>query len=131
MEVHYSIGLVKLYHAVLRPEYKVIMEYLQGIINKETTFQIEVKAVNNTAGPNGLIPTLLVFGAYSQIYGIEPPVPTIIQRAAAIEKAMEQFRKIRAKKQVIDTFKTKNRSLLNLVHDLLSILMYKYGKKVM
>jgi hypothetical protein len=31
-----------------------------------------VKAVNNTAGPNGLVPTLLVYRAYLRISNLDP-----------------------------------------------------------
>ena len=31
-----------------------------------------VKAVNNTIGPNGLIPTLLVYRAYPKISNLDP-----------------------------------------------------------
>ena len=37
-----------------------------------------VKAVNNTAGPNRLIPTLLVYRAYPKIGNLNPPAPSII-----------------------------------------------------
>ena len=37
-----------------------------------------VKAVDNTAGPNGLVPTLLVYGAYLRISKLDPPTPSII-----------------------------------------------------
>jgi hypothetical protein len=43
-----------------------------------------VKAVNNTASPNGLVPTLLVYGAYLRISNLGPPTPSIIERAAII-----------------------------------------------
>ena len=36
---------------------------LKGI-SKELTLQIAVKAINNSVNPDGLIPILLVFGAY-------------------------------------------------------------------
>jgi hypothetical protein len=32
--------------------------------------QLAVKAVNDTASPNGLVPTLLVFGAYPRLSSI-------------------------------------------------------------
>ena len=118
IEAHWSIGLVERYHAVLRQAYKVIMEDLQGIINKKTALQIAVKVVNNTAGSNGLVPTLLVFGAYPRMHSMDPPTPTIIQRATVIEKAMEQVRKIRAESQVIDAINTRNGPLVDLVYDL-------------
>ena len=43
--------------------YKIISSELKGT-SKELTLQIAVKAVNNSAGPNRLIPILLVFGVY-------------------------------------------------------------------
>ena len=43
--------------------YKIISSKLKGA-SKELTLQIAVKAVNNSANPDGLIPILLVFGAY-------------------------------------------------------------------
>jgi len=43
-----------------------------------------VKAVNNTAGPNRLVPTLLVYRAYLWISNLDPPTPSITDRAAVI-----------------------------------------------
>jgi len=43
-----------------------------------------VKAVNNTAGPDKLVPTLLVYGAYPRITNLDPPALSIIDQAAAI-----------------------------------------------
>ena len=43
--------------------YKIISLELKGA-SKELTLQIAVKAVNNSANPDRLIPILLVFGAY-------------------------------------------------------------------
>lgn len=118
VEAHWSIGIVERYHAVLRQAYKVIMDNLEGTIKKKTALQIAVKAVNDTAGPDGLVPTLLVFGAYPRMHTMDPPAPTIIQRADAIEKAMNEVRKFRAENQVADALNTRNGPLVNPVHDL-------------
>ena len=56
-----------------------------------------VKAINNTAGPDGLVPTLLVYGAYPRISNLDPPALSIIERAAIIWKAMAEIVKLRAK----------------------------------
>ena len=56
-----------------------------------------VKAINNTAGPNGLVPTFLVYGAYLRMGKLDPPTPSITERAAAIRKAMAEIVKLRAK----------------------------------
>jgi len=56
-----------------------------------------VKAVNNTTSPNKLVPTLLVYGAYLRISNLNPPTPSITERAAAIQKAIAEIVKLRAK----------------------------------
>ena len=56
-----------------------------------------VKAVNNTASPNGLVPTLLVYGAYLRICKLDPPAPFVIKQATAIRKAIAEIVKLRAK----------------------------------
>ena len=54
------------------------------------------KVINNSIGPNGLIPTLLVFGAY--LYIIESNVfnPIVIKQTVALKKAMEEVKKLKA-----------------------------------
>jgi hypothetical protein len=56
-----------------------------------------VKAVNNTAGPNGLVSTLLVYGAYLRISNLDPSAPSIIDRAIVIREAMSEIAKLWAK----------------------------------
>ena len=56
------------------------------------------KAINNFAGPNSLIPTLLVFKAYPRIVEFNVPNPTVIKRAAAFKKAIEKVKKLKAKR---------------------------------
>ena len=56
-----------------------------------------VKAVNNTTSPNRLVPTLLVYGAYLRISKLDPPTPSIIERAAIIRKVIAKIVKLRAK----------------------------------
>ena len=53
-----------------------------------------VKAINNTASPDGLVPTLLVYGAYLRISKLDPPAPSITERAAIIRKAMAEIVKL-------------------------------------
>jgi hypothetical protein len=43
-----------------------------------------IKAVNNTAGPNRLVPILLVYRAYLWISNLDPPALFIIDRVAII-----------------------------------------------
>ena len=53
-----------------------------------------VKAVNNTASPNGLVPTLLVYGAYLRISNLDSPAPSITERVAIIRKAIAEIVKL-------------------------------------
>ena len=117
VEAHWSIGIVEQYHGVLCRTYKIIIDDLQGTrVTKEAALQIAVKAINDTAGPNGLVPTLLVFGAYPRMHNMDPPAPTITQRAAAVAKAMDEVRKFHAEKQVADALNTRNGPIVNPLH---------------
>jgi hypothetical protein len=77
-----------------------------------------VKAVNDTAGPNGLVPTLLVYGAYPRISNLGPPAPSITEQAAAIRKAMAKIVKLRAKQIVNNALYYHNRPNTTPVHNL-------------
>ena len=63
VKVYNSIRKVKQYYTLLHRVYKIILLELEDA-SKELTLQIAVKAINNSAGPDGLIPILLVFSAY-------------------------------------------------------------------
>jgi hypothetical protein len=67
-----------------------------------------VKAVNDTAGPNGIVPTLLVFGAYPRMTESSPPAPALRQCAIAIQKATEAIRKLHATRQVSEALAARN-----------------------
>ena len=55
--------MVERYYIVLRRAYQIVSEELPDL-DKEMALQMAVKAVNDIIGPNGLIPILLVFGAF-------------------------------------------------------------------
>ena len=67
-----------------------------------------VKAVNDTAGPEGLVPTLLVFGTYPRMITTSPPSLTMTARANVITKAMAEIRQLRAKRQITEALATRN-----------------------
>jgi len=109
VEAHNSIGKVERYHAPLRHSYEIFKSELQGEkLDKETILQMAVKAVNDTAGPNGLVPILLVFGAYPRITEQDPPSPAIIKRAEAIRTAMKEIRRLHAERQVQEALAMRN-----------------------
>lgn len=56
---------MEIYHAPLRRAYFIITDELMGQpTTKESRLQIEIKAVNDTAGYDGLVPALLFFETY-------------------------------------------------------------------
>lgn len=70
--------------------------------------QMAQKAVNDSVGPDGIIPTLLVFGAYPRMIDLNPPTPSIQKRAKAIHSATEEVRKLLAIRQIRDALATRN-----------------------
>ena len=80
--------------------------------------QIVVKAVNNTAGPNRLVPTLLVYRAYLRISKLDPPTPSIIDQAAIIQKAIAEIVKLWAKQTINNALYYRNGPNITLVHNL-------------
>jgi di/tripeptidase len=68
VEAHNSVGKVERYHGPLRRAYEILSNELPSLsTNKEVILQMAVKAVNDSAGPDGIVPTLLVFGAYPRM----------------------------------------------------------------
>ena len=55
------------------------------------------KAINNFIGPNGLIPTLLIFGAYPHIVESNILNLIVIKWAVTLKKAIEEVKKLKAK----------------------------------
>jgi hypothetical protein len=53
------------------------------------------KAINDSAGPNSLIPTLLVFRAYLYIVEFNAPNLTVVKQAVALKKAIEEVKKLK------------------------------------
>ena len=66
VEAHNSVGLVERYHIPLIRAYKIFLEECPDL-SRDERLQMSFKAVNDTAGPDGIVLTLLVFGAYPRI----------------------------------------------------------------
>jgi Reverse transcriptase (RNA-dependent DNA polymerase) len=107
VEAHWSIGLVERYHQPLRRAYEIIKSEAPDT-TKDMALQMAVKAVNDTAGPNGLVPTLLVFGAYPKMTDSDASATTVNQRAKAIQLAMKEVNRLHATQQVQKALATRN-----------------------
>jgi di/tripeptidase len=109
VEAHNSVGLVERYHALLRRAYEILKAELKNKhINKEMILQMAVKAVNDSARPDGIVLTLLVFGSYLRITKIDSLSPIIARRAEAIRAATKEVRRLYAKQQVSNALAIRN-----------------------
>ena len=129
VEAHHSIGMVERYHGPLRRVYSIVTSEIPGI-EPDLALQMSFKAINDSVGPNGLVPTLLVFGAYPRMTELDAPSPSISQRAMAMKKAMDEVRKSTASRQINDALNTRNGPSTASVHDLpinSPVLVYREG----
>lgn len=92
-----SMSTVKRYHAPMRRAYHIVRSEAPSI-DTEAALQMAVKAVNDSVGPNGLVPTLLVYGALPRL-GLpsDPPSHSLYQCASALREAVKDVTKYSAK----------------------------------
>jgi hypothetical protein len=91
VKTHNNVGKIERYYIPLRRVFKVIRNDLRGSVSDGDILQIAVKAVNDTAGPNSIVPTLLVFGVYLRMTKDSPTSPSITIRAEAIRKIIKEI----------------------------------------
>ena len=106
-EAHHSNGIVERYYVPLRRAYDIVAKEMPDL-NKEVRLQMAVKAVNDTAGPNGLTLTLLMFRAFPRMSREDRPTASTTQRAATIRKAMAEVRRCHSARQIADALRTRN-----------------------
>lgn len=114
---HHSIGQLERSTGPLRRIYTIITSEIPGI-DPESALQMAFKAINDSVGPNGLVPTLLVFGAYPRMTELDAPSPSITQRATAMRKAMDEVKKITASRQIRDALNMGNGPSTTSLQDL-------------
>jgi hypothetical protein len=78
VEAHWAVGKIEQAHGPLRCTFNILWAELNSSTEDEDILQMAVKALNDTAGLNGLVPTLLVFGIYPCINSDSPPSPDIL-----------------------------------------------------
>ena len=64
------------------------------------------KALNDLAGPNSLVPTLLIFGADFRMTDMDAPLSTINQCNITMRKAIEEVKKSHASRLVNNALNT-------------------------
>lgn len=121
--------MVEYYHGSLQQVYSIVSTEIPGI-KSNLALLMFLKAINNLVGFNGLVPILLVFGAYSKIIELDASFLSITQCAIAMKKSMDEVRKCTASQQVNDALNTCNKLSTTFAHDLLinlPVLVYQEG----
>jgi hypothetical protein len=90
VKTYNNISKIERYYILLRRIFKVIRNDLRGSISNGDILQIAVKAVNDIAGPNSIILTLLIFSAYLRIIKDSPILLSITIRTEAIRKVIKK-----------------------------------------
>ena len=109
--------MVERYYGPLHRVYLIITTKIPGI-EPDLALQISFKAINNSVGLNGLIPNLLVFGAYLRMTESDTSSLSIIQCAMAMKKAIDEVRKCTISQQVNNALNIWNGSSTTSVNDL-------------
>jgi hypothetical protein len=107
VETYNSIGKIKRYYTFLQQVYKIICNELHDTSIK-ISLQITIKVINDSAGPNRIIPIFLMFSAYPRITKNLVLLLTIIKKTEAIRKTTKEVRYFYAKQQVIDILVIRN-----------------------
>lgn len=117
VEAAHSMSIVERYHKPIRRAFNVIKKEAADL-DKEDALQMAVKAINDSTGPDGIVPTLLVFGALPRL-GLpnDQPSPSTFKRAAALRKATEAMSREFAKRQVREAMASRNGPNVTAIHD--------------
>ena len=94
-----TMSHVERYHAPLRSAYNKLRDTLPRSETDIDCLQMAVKAVNDTIGPEGLFPTLIVYGTLPRPLR-RTPAETQIRRAEALDSAIKEVQKEQAKRKI-------------------------------
>jgi hypothetical protein len=117
IEAYYSIRKVERYYRLFRRAFEIIIKE-QPKLSEDMRLQIAIKAINDITGPNELILTLLVFGAYLRLIELDLPNPSVEERAIVVKKAIVEVKKLYASRQVRAALTTRNGPGIIYIYDL-------------
>lgn len=106
IESHNSNGIVERYHDPLRKIFSIIRkEYPR--LDPEIALRCAVKGINDTMGPEGLVPSYLVFGVIPTFPAFNTELPSQRDRMAAISSARSEMATISAKLRIQQALRSK------------------------
>lgn len=90
IQSHNSIGIGERYHAPLRRIFRVIRSQYPKL-DPEIAIRLAVKAANDTLGPDGRVPSRLVYGIDPAFSVVNAQLPAQKERMAALETAKREM----------------------------------------
>ncbi len=103
-----SLSTVERYHETLCKSYRLVKGEAP-VINGTWALQYALKAVNDSAGPDGLVPTQLVCGSMPRLgLPTDTPAAELLQRAVVVRKAIEALSRHFAFTQVSSALLSRN-----------------------
>ena len=100
VEAHNSLGIGERLHEPLRRIYrKIIFEFLQ--IDRNIALKLSIKAMNDTNGDNGLVPSLVVFGIIPRFPITISDILAQKERMLALAKAQMERNAVVAERRIL------------------------------
>lgn len=95
IEHHNALGSGERYHDPLRRIF-IKIRHESPSVKPKLDLRIALKAMNDTMGPEGLVPTLLVFGCLPKLPTINTNLPGQRERMRALQQARKEMATITA-----------------------------------
>lgn len=106
IESHNSLGVGERYHAPLRKIFNMIMSEYPSL-DPEIALRCAVKGINDSMGPEGLVPSYLVFGVLPTMPAMRTELPNQKDRMQAIATARSEMATISAKLRIQSALRAK------------------------
>ena len=103
---HNSIGVGERYHAPLRRVYSVVRAATPEM-SPELSLRCAIKGMNDTLGPEGLVPTYLVYGTFPSFPICRNAPPSQEDRMRALATARAEMATITSEPRVMRALKSK------------------------
>lgn len=116
VESAYSMTIVERYHAPIRRAFNIFCKEAPDI-EQSDDLQMAVKAIDDSAGLDGLVPALSVFDALSWLgLSSDRPASSKFQRVLALWKAKSAMSEHFATRQGRDALRTRNGPNITEIH---------------
>ncbi|PXF47155.1 hypothetical protein BWQ96_03097 [Gracilariopsis chorda] len=99
---HNSLDLGKRHHKPLRRIYRKLRHDAPDL-DKAVVLRFALKAMNDTVGPDALVPSYLVFGSFLEFPAVNPSLPDQRRRMIALESVRTEYASIVAKLRIART----------------------------